>query len=187
MDAETRSRLFEPFFTTKEKGKGTGLGLSMVYGIVKQSGGDIWVYSEQGKGTTFKVYFPLVEENAAEAAGPAAQREAAGGSETILLVEDEAGVRRLVRAILEQRGYAVLETEGPEHALRLCREPSRRIDLRCRASRAESARPGIPSEAVHARRAGFQNPPGARFDRLMWGGFRANFVFIVEISENEDE
>jgi two-component system cell cycle sensor histidine kinase/response regulator CckA len=129
MDAETRSRLFEPFFTTKEKGKGTGLGLSMVYGIVKQSGGDIWVYSEPGKGSTFKVYLPLVEESAAETAGPPAPREVAGGSETILLVEDEAGVRRLVRAILQQRGYAVLEADGPEHALRICREPSRRIDL----------------------------------------------------------
>jgi two-component system cell cycle sensor histidine kinase/response regulator CckA len=128
MNAEIRSRLFEPFFTTKEKGKGTGLGLSMVYGIVKQSGGDIWVYSEPGRGTTFKIYLPQVEEGAEE---PAAPRfvETAGGSETILLVEDEAGVRRLVRSILEQRGYAVLEAKDPEHALRLCGENSRRIDL----------------------------------------------------------
>ena len=117
MDAETQSHIFEPFFTTKEKGKGTGLGLSTVYGIVKQSGGYVWVYSELGRGTTFKVYLPL-----AEGADAALQPEAvlAGdsqGMETVLLVEDEEGVRRVAREFLEIRGYSVLEAKNGDEAL----------------------------------------------------------------------
>jgi two-component system, cell cycle sensor histidine kinase and response regulator CckA len=109
MDRETQARIFEPFFTTKEKGKGTGLGLSTVYGIIKQSGGYIFVQSEPSRGTTFTIYLPRVDEPS-EAHGPTLVPSAtAGGSETILLVEDEDSVRQLVRETLESRGYRVLE------------------------------------------------------------------------------
>jgi len=122
MDAETRSHIFEPFFTTKEQGKGTGLGLATVYGIVKQSGGDIWVYSEPGKGTTFKVYFPRIRDRAAEAARPLAAARAHRGHETILVVEDEAGVRELVAEMLRQYGYNVLKAASPLEALELSKQ-----------------------------------------------------------------
>jgi len=121
MDAQTQTHIFEPFFTTKEKGKGTGLGLATVYGIVKQSGGYVWVYSEPGRGTSFKIYLPRIEE----------QQTASGrdrkpdfqslprGSETVLLVEDEKGVRELAREYLEMSGYSVLEAENGHTALEL--------------------------------------------------------------------
>ncbi len=117
MDAETQSHIFEPFFTTKEKGKGTGLGLSTVYGIVKQSGGYVWVYSEQGRGTTFKVYLPLAEEAEAARQPEAALAGDSQGLETVLLVEDEEGVRRVAREFLEIRGYSVLEARDGDEAL----------------------------------------------------------------------
>ena len=116
MDAETQSHIFEPFFTTKEQGKGTGLGLSTVYGIVKQSGGYIWVYSEPGRGTTFKVYLPRVGGDAENVEGGAAGHETHRGSETVLLVEDEDGVRALIRQVLVRNGYKVLEARHGEEA-----------------------------------------------------------------------
>ncbi|HSG82195.1 MAG TPA: PAS domain S-box protein [Gemmatimonadota bacterium] len=119
MDAETRSRIFEPFFTTKQMGKGTGLGLSTVYGIVKQSGGFIWAYSEPGLGTTFKIYFPQVVQAAAafeRREGVSALEHAA---ETVLLVEDEASVRSLARRILREEGYVVLEAQSAVEALKV--------------------------------------------------------------------
>jgi two-component system, cell cycle sensor histidine kinase and response regulator CckA len=129
MDAETQARIFEPFFTTKEPGKGTGLGLSTVFGIVKQSGGDIWVYSEPGRGTTFKIYLPWVE-GAVETVEPGvAPAGAVRGSETILLVEDDAGIRRLVRQVLAERGYWVLEAIHVKHAIQISEQHTVPIHL----------------------------------------------------------
>jgi CheY-like chemotaxis protein len=118
MTEEVQARLFEPFFTTKEPGKGTGLGLATTYGIVTQSGGYIDVESEVGYGTTFRVYLPRVEEEAPEVGAPSVSG-APRGSETVLLVEDEAMVRELVRSMLESRGYTVLEAASPGEALHL--------------------------------------------------------------------
>jgi PAS domain S-box-containing protein len=129
MDAETQARIFEPFFTTKEKGKGTGLGLAMVYGIVKQSGGYIGVSSEVGKGTIFRIYLPRIKEELDES-GPAGSGVAAlQGTETLLLVEDEEGVRALVRNVLREKGYRVLEASGGEEALELSELYGGQIDL----------------------------------------------------------
>ncbi|HEV2177660.1 MAG TPA: response regulator [Terriglobia bacterium] len=116
MDAEIRSHIFEPFFTTKEKGKGTGLGLSMVYGVVKQSGGYIWVESEPGQGSCFTVYLPRVEAELPGKKNPSVVGRTVA-SETILLVEDEDSVRELVRRVLEAKGYKVLEASRGEQAL----------------------------------------------------------------------
>ena len=122
MNKKTQACIFEPFFTTKEVGKGTGLGLATVYGIVKQTGGDIRVSSEPGHGSVFKVYFPRIEQEAAEqAAAPSADRVFTG-SETILVVEDEAAVRGLICHVLRKHGYAVLETGEADEALRLAKD-----------------------------------------------------------------
>lgn len=130
MDEQTRTHIFEPFFSTKEKG--TGLGLATVYGIVKQSRGEIWVYSEPGFGSTFKIYFPRASGAAAgvePAALPSAAARNPGRSETILLVEDEEGVRKLVREMLRLRGYRVLEAGSGQEALRIGRAHSGPIHL----------------------------------------------------------
>jgi len=131
MDKETQRRLFEPFFTTKEAGKGTGLGLSTTYGIVKQSRGYIWVDSEPGRGTMFSVYLPHLSADAiALPSAPAAATPVAGrASETVLLVEDEAGVRKLSRRILDLAGYRVLEAANGDEADRLFAEHAGAIDL----------------------------------------------------------
>jgi PAS domain S-box-containing protein len=129
MDAETQARIFDPFFTTKEKGKGTGLGLAMVYGIVKQSGGYIWVYSEVGKGTTFKIYLPRTEEEVDESGPGRSGFKAQQGTETLLLVEDEDAVRALVRNVLREKGYRILEASRGEEALELAEQYGEPIDL----------------------------------------------------------
>jgi len=122
MDADTQARVFEPFFTTKEQGKGSGLGLATVYGMVKQSGGYIWVYSEPGHGTVFKVYFPPAEQRAKTSDQDNAGRrssDAMHGWETVLLVEDEDAVRALAREVLRRHGYVVLEARHGVDALRM--------------------------------------------------------------------
>jgi CheY-like chemotaxis protein len=155
MDKETQSRIFEPFFTTKEKGKGTGLGLSTVYGIVKQSGGFIFAHSEMGDGTSFRIYLPRVEDPA-EHSGPVKNpAAAAGGSETVLLVEDEESVRQLVRDTLAGKGYKVIEAPNGEAGLKVSEEHSGTIEIlitdvvmpgiggRELAQRVSAARPNI--------------------------------------------
>ncbi len=128
MTDKVKSRIFEPFFTTKEIGKGTGLGLSTVYGIIKQSCGYIWVYSEVGIGSTFKVYLPAVDAPA-EVPASAPQPSVGRGSETVLLVEDEDGVRALMRQVLHKHGYNVLESRHGGEALLMCERHSGKIDL----------------------------------------------------------
>ena len=129
MDAKTQSRIFEPFFTTKELGKGTGLGLATVYGIVKQSGGYIWVYSEPGRGSTFKIYLPRVEEAEESVQASEAKVHSPAGSETILIVEDDEAVRAFAARILQDLGYKVLESTSPEDALQIGDERQKPIDL----------------------------------------------------------
>jgi len=155
MDKATLARIFEPFFTTKEQGKGTGLGLSTVFGIIKQSGGHLWVYSEPGLGSSFKVYLPAVEAPIVPPRAEARGRVPLQGHETILLVEDDPQVRAVLRTILRRAGYEVLEAPGGEQALLTSREHAGRIHLlvtdlvmpgmngREVAERVEAERPGL--------------------------------------------
>jgi len=129
MDAETRSHIFEPFFTTKGLGQGTGLGLSTVYGIVQQSGGHIAVYSEPGRGTSFKIYLPQVPDAVPGAEALSAQIPAAGGRETVLLAEDDPAVRDVTSEILAQRGYRVLRAPDGQSALEIARSHAGEIPL----------------------------------------------------------
>jgi two-component system, cell cycle sensor histidine kinase and response regulator CckA len=129
MSPQVRERLFEPFFTTKEKGKGTGLGLSTVYGIMKQSGGQIWVYSEPGHGTTFKIYMPRIDREADLLPRRDDRVSMLFGNETILLVEDEPSVRTLAARVLRNQGYKVLEAVNGSEALQIANMHKARIHL----------------------------------------------------------
>ena len=129
MDETTKARIFEPFFTTKAPGQGTGLGLSTVYGIVEQSGGTIWVYSELGKGTTFKIYFPRAAATGVAPEGPRGAVRPAGGSETVLIVEDDESVAKLIRTLLQHAGYTVLEAKNGKDALHLLTTHSGAVHL----------------------------------------------------------
>jgi CheY-like chemotaxis protein len=155
MTAEVKTHIFEPFFTTKAKGKGTGLGLSTVYGIVKQSGGSIFVYSEPGQGSTFKMFFPAAGGRPAEFGAVTPPGELSG-FETILLAEDEAGVSRYVSTLLSQRGYTVLIAGDGQTALDLARAHHGPVHLLLTdvvmpgmgglelAAQFAAARPGVP-------------------------------------------
>jgi CheY-like chemotaxis protein len=129
MDPETQTRIFEPFFTTKEKGKGTGLGLSTVYGIVKQSGGYIFAQSEMGHGSTFRIYLPRVADAAEHSSQSKSMQTPSGGSETVLLVEDEESVRELVRETLKSRGYTVMEAADGVAGLKAAEAHQGTIDI----------------------------------------------------------
>ncbi|MGH9690200.1 MAG: MHYT domain-containing protein [Candidatus Acidiferrales bacterium] len=129
MDAETQARIFEPFFTTKEVGKGTGLGLSTVYGVVRQCGGHIWVYSEPGHGTAFKIYLPRTGQRAGARKPHASLVASQRNTETILLVEDAEAVRELTRSLLADSGYTVLEAEHPEKAIEIAQNYHGHIHL----------------------------------------------------------
>jgi two-component system cell cycle sensor histidine kinase/response regulator CckA len=129
IDAETQAHIFEPFFTTKGPGKGTGLGLSTVYGIVKQSGGFVWVYSEPGHGTTFKIYLPRVEGTAEHLEHHEGKESIVGGAETVLVVEDDVQLRALVARVLRTQGYSVLEAPNGREALQLARDFTGEIHL----------------------------------------------------------
>jgi two-component system cell cycle sensor histidine kinase/response regulator CckA len=128
MDEQTLARIFEPFFTTKDVNKGTGLGLATALGFVQQSGGSIWVYSEQGLGSTFKIYLPC-GDGSGSATRTTSDRPLPRGSETILLVEDEAAVRTVASRILRAHGYQVLEANGPDEAVLICESHPGEIDL----------------------------------------------------------
>jgi len=157
MDAETQAHIFEPFFTTKEAGKGTGLGLATVYGVVKQSGGFIWVYSELGKGTSFKIYLPRVDQPEERTSAPNMSADVPRGAETILLAEDEQDVRDVAREFLESAGYTVIEARNGSEALRLAGEQNKTMDILVTdmvmpgmtgkelAQRIQSLRPGLPA------------------------------------------
>ena len=129
MDAETRDKVFEPFFTTKERGKGTGLGLATVYGIIKQHNGNIWAYSEPGEGSAFKCYFPLADMPAVEQVALRHEVTDLGGTETIMVVEDEITVRNLAVKVLKRHGYNVLEADEGNACLRILRDYDRPLDL----------------------------------------------------------
>src|SRR5688500_12024668 len=129
MDAEIQQRIFEPFFTTKPVGQGTGLGLSTVYGIVKQSGGYVWVYSEVDQGSVFKIYLPAAAQTDAEVPNAQPAQMPADGSETILVIEDEDIVRNLACRGLKDHGYAVIEARNGTEALEYMNEHPGSVDL----------------------------------------------------------
>ena len=169
MDAATRSHIFEPFFTTKEMGKGTGLGLSMVYGIVLQSNGHIWVYSEPGQGSTFKIYLPRVAAEAASALPGRVPAATPQGHETILLVEDDDGVRQIASRILRRSGYQVLEAREGGQALQICGEHRGDIHLVL----TDLVMPGINGRDLVLRLASLR--PGIKV--VLMSGYAEDYVF----------
>jgi CheY-like chemotaxis protein len=167
MDPETRSRAFEPFFTTKGPDRGTGMGLATVVGIVKQSGGSIYLYSEVGRGTTFKLYFPRTSAEATATEDPAAGPATSTGTESILLVEDDAAVRGFARRVLEEAGFTVAEAaDGPEALARAA--DMDRLDLLL----TDAVLPGLHGAQIAERLVAAR--PGLRV--LFASGFTENSV-----------
>jgi PAS domain S-box-containing protein len=167
MDAETRAHLFEPFFTTKEQGKGTGLGLATVFGIVKQNHGLISIYSEPGRGSTFKIYLPRAEAEAVAAVAATRKRDLRG-TETVLLVEDEDQILNLAQRILQQHGYTVLAARSPEAALKLAAAHPETIHLLI----TDVVMPGMNGRELHKRLVALK--PGLRC--LYMSGYTANVI-----------
>jgi CheY-like chemotaxis protein len=152
MSSATQARIFEPFFTTKEIGHGTGLGLATVFGIVEQGGGHIYVYSEVGKGTTFKIFLPRVQAAVSPELNAARSLSRQRGSETLLVVEDEEQLRTLICSVLQEAGYTVIEAPGPNQALEALADRSRHIDLLLTdVVMPEKRGPQLAAEAVQLR------------------------------------
>jgi two-component system cell cycle sensor histidine kinase/response regulator CckA len=168
MDEEIKTRIFEPFFTTKPEDKGTGLGLATVYGIVKQNQGNIWVYSEEGRGTTFKIYLPRSEEAAVPLTSSGVSAQMPTGDETILLVEDEAQVRELTRIVLEGLGYTVLAAPDGQTALQLVATHADSIHLLL----CDVVMPGMSSQAVTEQLS--QKQPGLKL--LFMSGYTDEMI-----------
>ncbi|HYM77352.1 MAG TPA: ATP-binding protein [Candidatus Dormibacteraeota bacterium] len=170
MSPETQARIFEPFFTTKEMGRGTGLGLSIVYGIVKQSGGNIWIYSELGHGTSFKIYFPQCTKEKEVESVPAETpvKSSAPNHQTILVVEDDDEVRELVKAVLEGLGYAVLVADGAQSATSIAEKHAATIHLLL----TDVIMPGMNGHEL-AKRLVERNP---RIKVLYMSGYTANSI-----------
>ena len=169
MDAATRARIFDPFFTTKPLGEGTGLGLAMIYGLIKQHGGHVTVYSEPGEGTTFHLYFPAAQVDSSSEEEARSTRGLSGGSETILLVEDETALRRTGRRILEKYGYTVIDAADGEQALKIYKERRAEIDL-------------IVCDLVMPRMSGAE-----LYDALRRMGEPVKFILASGYSEKEAE
>ena len=179
MNAEIKEHLFEPFFTTKDVGQGTGLGLSTVYSIVKQSGGHIWVYSEEGKGTTVKIYFPAAAGQIKTDRKGRLTMPLPRGTETVLLVEDETPVRKLVQKVLGKQGYNVLNAQDGEEALTICREYDSRIDLLI----TDVVMPGING----ARLAELVQEARPEIKVLFMSGYTENLVVQEQVLDSHSE
>jgi PAS domain S-box-containing protein len=176
IDPPTRARIFEPFFSTKPREQGTGLGLSTVFGIVQRSGGGIWVYSEVGRGSSFKVYLPRIDA-ALDASRSSAPPAEADGTETVLLVEDEHAVRNVARRILERRGYTVLAPETTEEAVSLCERHSGPIDLLL----TDVVMPGVNGAELAARLSTIR--PGLRV--LYMSGYTDGTISSHQVLEQD--
>ena len=169
MDEDTRMQIFEPFFTTKARGKGTGLGLSTVFGIVEQSGGDIAVESELGRGTIMRVYLPRVAEAEAPALAPKEALPQFAGHEQVLLVEDDAAVRKFARDVLRMRGYTVVDAADGEEALRLADVAEQPFDILI----TDLVMPGLSGRELAARLS--ERCPGLRI--VFISGYTDDAIF----------
>ena len=168
MDTLTQARIFEPFFTTKAMGKGAGLGLATVYGIITQHGGNVSVHSEPGQGTTFNAYLPALDSDALPSSPPRSEPQRTGGSETILVAEDDPTVRTMACLMLERLGYQVLTGESPEKCLQLAEKPDGKIDLLL----TDVVMPGLSGKELHTRLC--QTCPGVK--ALFMSGYTADIM-----------